>query len=318
MKIMAQNANAVVSEWAPLQRRAAMKISIPAAATFWALAVVVSPADAQTGNSGQRATAAGSGVGATQLRAAGDRATAQLGGGRLRAVTAGMRAPDGPHPVHAKPTDDSRRAAEPVVIDLMIAYTRNAAAHYADLERDLVHPAIEEANASFAFSGLGHIKLRLVHAYQTPYQEEGLHFDHLWRFADKGDGQMEEVHDLRELYRADIAVLIVDDPKGCGLATRVHADADEAFAVVHHKCVATSYTLAHEIGHLIGASHELAFVNGTKWRDIMGSKESCGGCPRIPYWSNPSVRYRGEPTGTAAYDNARVIFEQAGRVSRFK
>ena len=37
-------------------------------------------------------------------------------------------------------------------------------------------------------------------------------------------------------------ILIVDDPKGCGLATRVYADAEEAFAVVHHECAATSYT----------------------------------------------------------------------------
>ena len=81
---------------------------------------------------------------------------------------------------------------------------------------------------------------------------------------------MEEIHGLRDKYRADVAVLVVDDPKGCGLATRVGADADEAFAVVHHACAAASYTVAHEIGHLIGARHELSFVNGTKWRDIMG------------------------------------------------
>ena len=36
------------------------------------------------------------------------------------------------------------------------------------------------------------------------------------------------------------------------------------------------------------------FVNGTKWRDIMSYKESCGGCPRLPggraqtYWSKAS------------------------------
>ena len=105
---------------------------------------------------------------------------------------------------------------------------------------------------------------------------------------------------LRDKYKADVAVLIVDDPQGCGLATRVFADADEAFAVVHHECAATTYSLAHEIGHIIGARHDLnldkimtpfpfghGFVNGTKWRDIMSYKESCGGCPRLPVWSSP-------------------------------
>ena len=118
------------------------------------------------------------------------------------------------------------------------------------------------------------------------FPENGTHFDHVWRFADKGDGHMEEVHGLRDKYRADVAILVVDDDKGCGLATRVNADAEDAFAVVHHACAAASFTLAHEIGHLLGARHEFAYVGGTKWRDIMGLKESCGGCPRLPVWAN--------------------------------
>jgi hypothetical protein len=162
-------------------------------------------------------------------------------------------------------------------------------------------------------------------------EEGAAHFDHVWRFADKGDGYMEEIFPLREKYKADVAILIVDDPKGCGLATRVHADADEAFAVVHHECAASTYSLAHEIGHIIGARHDLAldknmrpfpyghgFVNGTKWRDIMSYKESCGGCPRLPVWSSPKVLVKGEPAGTPELDNARVIAEQAARVAAFR
>jgi hypothetical protein len=70
-------------------------------------------------------------------------------------------------------------------------------------------------------SGIGHIKLRLVHAYQTDYVESGDQFVHLWRFADKADGYMDEIHELRDHYQADVAVLIVDDADGCGQATRV-------------------------------------------------------------------------------------------------
>jgi hypothetical protein len=205
-----------------------------------------------------------------------------------------------------------------IVIDVIVAYTKKAAHGYADIERELVALAIEEANRSFRLSNLGHISLRLVHTYQADYVEEGAHFDHVWRFADKGDGYMEEIHGLRDKYRADVAVLIVDDSKGCGLATRVGADADEAFAVVHHACAAASYTVAHEVGHLIGARHELSFVNGTKWRDIMAYKDSCGGCPRMPVWSSPTVLVNGEPAGTVEFDNARVIAEQAGRVAAFR
>src|SRR5262245_41576232 len=219
----------------------------------------------------------------------------------------------------------------PIVIDVIVAYTKQAAANYADVKRELVDLSVEEANESFRKSNLEHVKLRLVHAYQTDYVEEGSHFDHVWRFADKGDGVMEEIHGLRDKHRADVAILIVDDAKGCGLATRVYADADEAFAVVHHECAATSYTVAHEIGHLIGARHDLSldknmnpfpyghgYVNGTKWRDIMSYKDSCGGCPRIPVWSNPKVLVKGEIAGTPELDNARVIAEQAARVAAFR
>ena len=214
---------------------------------------------------------------------------------------------------------------------MIVAYTKKAAGNYADVRRELAELSIEEANEFFRISGVGNIKLRLVHSYQTDYVEEGAHFDHVWRFADKGDGYMEEIHGLRDKYRADVAVLIVDDAQGCGLATRVFADANEAFAVVHHECAATSYTLAHEIGHLIGARHDLSmdkvmnpfpyghgYVNGTKWRDIMSYKESCGGCPRIPVWSSPKMLINGEPAGTPELDNARVIAEQAARVAAFR
>jgi hypothetical protein len=222
-------------------------------------------------------------------------------------------------------------ASGETVINVIAAYTSKAATHYADFGRELIDFAIEEANQSFRNSNLGQVQLKLVHAYQTSYVEEGEHFDHLWRFADRDDGYMDEIHGLRERYEADVAMLIVDDRKGCGLATRVFADADEAFAVVHHECAALSYSLAHEIGHLIGARHELVvdgnltpfpyghgFVNGSKWRDIMSYKESCGGCPRLPVWSSPNLLVQGEPAGALNADNARVIAEQAARVANFR
>ena len=90
--------------------------------------------------------------------------------------------------------DKSAAPSNDVVIDVIVAYTKKAASNYSDVKRELVDLSIEEANESFRQSGIGHVKLRLVHAYQTDYVEEGTHFDHVWRFADKGDGYMEEIH----------------------------------------------------------------------------------------------------------------------------
>ena len=232
-------------------------------------------------------------------------------------------------PLQTKPRKTAPNAD--VTIDVLVAYTNKAASYYGDIKHELIELAIEEANESFRISNLSNVKLRLVHAYQTDYVEAGDQFEDLWRLADKGDGHMEEVHALREKYRADVVVLLVDDRHGCGLSTRVHADAEEAFSVVHHECAATTHSIAHEIGHIIGTRHDLSmdkimtpfpyghgYVNGTKWRDIMSYRESCGGCRRVPIWSSPLVMFEGEPAGTPDQDNARVIAEEAPRVAGFR
>src|SRR4029079_2667167 len=97
-----------------------------------------------------------------------------------------------------RPAIDRSQAGGPVqsdiVITLLAAYTPAVARRYEDPARDLVELAVEEANQSFRNSGLGFTHVHLVHAYETQYAETGSHFDHVWRFADKGDGYMEEVH----------------------------------------------------------------------------------------------------------------------------
>jgi hypothetical protein len=213
----------------------------------------------------------------------------------------------------------------------LVAYTAAAASYYTDIEKDLISLSLEQANESFRNSGVTHVRLIPAHIYKTDYVEQGSHFDHVFRFADKGDGYMEEVHALRDQYHADVAVLIVDDPMGCGLAAQVVATEDRAFAVVHHGCAAASYSLPHEIGHLIGARHNLelddtqspfsyghGFVQQHSWRTMMSYKESCDGCPRLPVWSNPGLMVDGVAAGDDASNNARVIREQAARVAAFR
>jgi hypothetical protein len=218
-----------------------------------------------------------------------------------------------------------------IEITMLVAYTRAAAKHYTDIDKDLIQLAVAQANQSFRASGIGNVHLKLVLTYQTKYVEKGSHFEHVFAFADKGDGKMEEVHRLRNKYKADVALLVVDDANGCGLAAGVAPAADRAFAVVHHECAGLSYSLGHEIGHIIGARHDMAlddskdpfpfghgFVNGTEWRTMMSYEESCGKCPRLPIWSNPEVKVRGVAAGGEMANNARVIQENAQRVAAFR
>lgn len=229
--------------------------------------------------------------------------------------------------------DAERKAleAKDITIDVMMLYTNNAAKNYIRDPGDLLELAMEQANETFKNSGIKNVKLRLVHSQAIEYNErEYDQFDTLYRMVD-GLGVFKDVRKLRNDKRADIVGLVIDDPNGCGLSTRVGADADEAYFVVHHTCAAITYSIAHEIGHILGTRHDRlvdgnetpfayghGYVNGTKWRDMMSYVEGCGGCARIPFWSNPRVLFKGEPTGTLASDNARVILQQAERVANFR
>jgi Metallo-peptidase family M12 len=218
-----------------------------------------------------------------------------------------------------------------VTMRVIVAYTKQAASHYHNIEQDLIALAIEETNQSFRNSGIEGVSLELAYAYQTNYNESGTHFDHVFRLAYKNDGYMDEVHRLRSKHRANIGILLVHDPNGCGLSAQVAAPADKAFAAIHHECAALSYSFAHEIGHLIGARHDLGvddtlqpfpfghgFVSPTNtWRDIMSYEESCGGCPRLPVWSNPDIKFNGMSVGDELRNNARVIRERAPIVAKF-
>lgn len=258
-------------------------------------------------------------------------ATDTLAPSRLAAIPSAQRGADTPTITQK----GKKKAASKVkhVIDVLVAYTPKAAAHYGRIETDLIELAVEETNRSFIESKIDNVEVRIVHTHLTQYDETGgQHFDHLWRMVDRGNGYMEEIPPLRDQKKADVVILIVHEPQGCGLATRVGADSEEAYAVVHHECAATSYSLAHEIGHIIGTRHNRpidtspgpfpyghGFVGpDLTWRSMMSYRSSCSGCPRLPMWSTPVTQVKGQPAGDEMSDNARVIREQAGRVAAFR
>ena len=135
----------------------------------------------------------------------------------------------------------------------------------------------------------------------------------------------------REMAKAQVVFLLTTVSDYCGLSDVILADKSSAFAVINYICAVGNFSLAHEFGHLLGLRHERAtdkddkpFPNGhgyvykNQWRTIMATRKACASCPRIPFWSNPSIKYNGVPAGTKDYeDEADVINDTAPIIAGF-
>lgn len=251
------------------------------------------------------------------------------------------------NPTHRLPTLMLPQAASPDApfeYTVLIAYTeaaRKEAGGSSAIEA-VAQLAIDDANDAYRNSNIA-LRGRLAHIYEETGYVEGTIYDDIRRLEDPADGFLDDIHILRNRYHADIAILFIRFDKYGGIAATISASQAEAFAVVaSSKATSTSiFAFAHEIGHLQGAGHNKerntnhvysyghGYCNQTDgWRTIMsytiwvgpkGSETSL--CPRvIPYFSNPSVTYGGNPTGPNANvnDNARVLEETANRVTKFR
>ncbi|MDH4301199.1 MAG: zinc-dependent metalloprotease [Nitrospira sp.] len=221
------------------------------------------------------------------------------------------------------------------IVDLLVVYTSTARARQGGQAamNALVALGVDLANQAYSNSGIA-MRLRLARAAEIAYTESGNISTDLTRLRSTTDGFVDQVHQLRNQYKADLVALIVDNGGGyCGIAY-VMANgprasfANYAFSVTDRECVANN-TLTHELGHNMGNAHDRA-SGGTgvfaysygyrdtvgKFRTIMAYPCPTVSCPRVKYFSNPKIKINGRPAGIDhrinpmnSADNARSMNE---------
>jgi peptidyl-Asp metalloendopeptidase len=220
-------------------------------------------------------------------------------------------------------------------VDLLVVYTSTARAKQGGTAamNALIAMGVDLANQAYQNSRIA-MRLRLVRSAEIVYAETGNMNTDLVRLQRTSDGFMDQVHTLRNQYKADMVALIVDNGGSyCGIAY-VMANgprasfAPWAFSVTDRDCVSNN-TLTHELGHNMGDAHDRA-SGGTgvypysygyrdpigKFRTIMAYPCPTVSCPRVKYFSNPKILINGRPAGidhrvnpSNSADNARSMNE---------
>ncbi|MEM0963275.1 MAG: zinc-dependent metalloprotease family protein, partial [Bacteroidota bacterium] len=109
--------------------------------------------------------------------------------------------------------DQARLAAQPrsasmtTTVDVLVPYTTNVAAAYAD-PFALAQSFVDVTNAAYDNSGLPDLDIRLVDAYATPFASSGNLETDLNNVTGTTDGIMDEVHARRTAYGADLVALL--------------------------------------------------------------------------------------------------------------
>ncbi len=254
-------------------------------------------------------------------------------------------------PVEQSTPMDTALLDDASTFDVLVVYTAAArAARGGTIAMEAhIDLAVDEANAGYANS-LIMPRVQLVHTEEVSYSEAAGFETALDDLTGTSDGNMDNVHVLRDTYGADLVCLLIDHSAYCGIAwlmqTLSPSFESNGFSVVAWDCATGYYSFAHEMGHNMGCTHATPespqgqglynYSMGWRWttasnqhyRTIMAYdlKDYPSAPPkyaRINYFSNPDVSYGGYPTGVPLGQsneahNALTINNVASTVANFR
>lgn len=231
-----------------------------------------------------------------------------------------------------------------LIIDIAILLTPEMVTAYGSLNAAIAEAnnAIASANTAYVNSEIAQ-ELRLVYVGASATTQGADMGDDLARLATPNDGAFDEAQTIREAYGADMVSLLwhEDVPSSCGIAYIMQAAyigpvfADYAYSVVMDACATGNYSFAHELGHNMGAAHNIADAGGQAaynysygyhftgtnaqhYRTVMAYASGLSGETRVPYFSNPDVQFQGAATGTVNANNALTLNNTAPVVAAFR
>jgi hypothetical protein len=231
------------------------------------------------------------------------------------------RAVRGVAPLEALESRQLFAAANPLTVDMFVAYDAGSRQAIGDTQRmlDKIDRMSAFFNQALATSRVG-ANVRLVGTMETPYVGTSDADAEIEKLRNTTDGAMDDVTNAAAVAGADIVVVVSNTISIGGIA-------EGNLTICSYQEFMNGGILNHEGGHVFGAGHNRSTVRPAEnvrakpyayeFFQQFGDKFYAGATAgSLPFWSSPDIIFRGKPMGVAgtgpdAADNSRAMRERA-------